>query len=242
MFIVGVHQKLSILFVNKNLSSNSKLYTSDYNYWYKNERDNLFNKPSVVLNKFKLDECYLKIGSKIEEDVFKKISKFGDNLLNLENKSGNNKLFLNMRATYWIKSFIEKPNKLNEYKVLRFSENNLHLANCILNSSLYWWFWIKISDCWHITNKELKYFSVPQINSEQIQRIKSLSLKLNSALEKSKKRIDTKQTMYEYKHKSCKKLIDKIDDELAKLYSLSEKEVSFIKKYKENYRIGRLDK
>jgi len=44
--------------------------------------------------------------------------------------------------------------------------------------------------------------------------------------------------MYEYKHKLCKKIIDKIDRELAKVYSLNNEEVNFIKRYKEDYRIG----
>ena len=65
-----------------------------------------------------------------------------------------------------------------------------------------------------------------------------LSLRLNDALEKTKEKINTKQAMYEYKHKNCKMIIDKIDDQLADIYSLTDFELDFIKKYNQKYRLG----
>ena len=42
--------------------------------------------------------------------------------------------------------------------------------------------------------------------------------------------------MYEYKHRLCKSQIDLIDNELAKLYNLTKKELDYIKNYQLYYR------
>jgi hypothetical protein len=55
-----VHQKLSIIFCKKNKSKQHNLFTSDYKYWYKKERCDLFLNNDVVLNENKFEEFYSK--------------------------------------------------------------------------------------------------------------------------------------------------------------------------------------
>ena len=117
-----------------------------------------------------------------------------------------------------------------------YNKNYVHLINCVLNSSLYWWYWIKVSDCWHITNKELEQFYIPEITMSESKKYQNLSKDLNNLLEQTKVKIDSKQAMYAYKHRLCKSQIDLIDDELAKLYNLTKKELDYIKNYKLYYR------
>ena len=52
---------------------------------------------------------------------------------------------------------------------------------------------------------------------------------MEKELELTKKYVGTVQVAYEYKHKSCKHLIDQIDDKLGQLFNLSEKEIEYIK-------------
>ena len=151
---------------------------------------------------------------------------------------GNEKLYVNMRATFWIKSFITQPYKSNEYKEFLISKKNVHLVNIILNSSLFWWLWVKVSDCWHLTNKEFSIFTTPDLSNVDYLKVETLSNKINEELDKTKETVNTKQTMYEYKHKRCKHIIDQIDDYLALLYGFSAEEINYIKHYKENYRLG----
>ena len=107
---------------------------------------------------------------------------------------------------------------------------------CVLNSSLFWFFWITISDCWHITAKDLTSFSIPNIQcSNQYQR---LAKKLECKLENTKKYIGSKQTAYEYKHRLCKDVIDEIDNELSTLYGLSAEELEYVKSFALKYRTG----
>lgn len=233
----GVHQKLNILLAKKQKSDIHKVFTSDYMYWYKNQRNSLFNNISISLNQYINDNYYPKLGNELEQKIYYKVST-GLNNINSLIGNGNEKLYVNMRAAFWIKSFIKKPYKSNEYKEFLLSEKNLHLVNIILNSSLFWWFWVKVSDCWHLTNKEFTTFSIPNLSEVNEKKVIELSKKINDVLEKTKERVDTKQTMFEYKHKRCKYILDEIDDYLAVLYGFSEEELKYIKHYKENYRLG----
>lgn len=234
----GVHQKLNILFAKKKNKRTDKhtVYTSDYIYWYKAQRRTLFNDLNFIENTFISSKFYPKLGNDMEKSIYSKIIGYKKNIYDLQEPG--HKLYLNMRATFWIKSFIKEPYKSNEYKEFSFNCENVHFVNLILNSSLFWWFWVKTSDCWHITQKELALFGVPTVSSIEHDTMAALSLKLNELLENTKEEVNTKQTLYEYKHKKCKSLIDEIDAFLCALYELSTNEVSYIKSYKEKYRIG----
>lgn len=233
----GVHQKLNIIFAKKQKSPSHKVYTSDYIYWYKNQRTYLFDNIQISLNQFINDSYYPKFGEDLENQIYHKIST-GLYSINSLIGCGTEKLYVNMRAAFWIKSFIKPPYKSNEYKEFLLNKKNIHLVNIILNSSLFWWMWVKISDCWHLTNKEFSAFTIPDVLNIDYRKVENLSYKLNEQLEKTKELVNTKQTMYEYKHKYCKQIIDQIDDYLASIYNLSLEEINYIKSYKENYRMG----
>ena len=236
----GVHQKLNIVIFRKS-NGNRNIYVSNYKHWYKEERKELLNGREVLLNNYNL--CFIpKIGNKIEKEIFDKVfTKGKDNLYDIQKKNGK-EIYLNMRCCFWIKAFSFNPGS-NEYKKFYY-DNNDYLI-CLLNSSLFWVFWTIVSDCWHITSKELKHFKF--INSSE--DFSKLRIELENKLEETKKYIGTKQTEYEYKHKYltenihkyCKKIIDKIDKKLAKIYGLSNEELKYIENFAIKYRLGGLD-
>ena len=231
----GVHQKLNILIVQKGQEKN-KIYTSNYKHWYNEERKELLNGREVKLSKYNFDEFIPKIGNKIEESIFDKVlCKNEKNIYDIQNLNGK-ELYLNMRACFWIKCFSFNPGS-NEYKKFVFDENKYYFILCLLNSSLFWLYWTIMSDCWHITSKELKMFKV-NTNKIDTEKFKKLAEKLETKLEETKKYIGSKQVDYEYKHKLCKDVINKIDDELKSVYSLTDDELDYIKSFALRYRIG----
>lgn len=233
----GVHQKLCVLFVNKG-NSDCKIYTSKYNFWYQAEREKLLNECRIKRNYYTNENFIPKIGNSIEENIFKKIYTCkNNNILKYCNEKKGNLVYLNMRACFWIKAFSFNPGS-KEYKVLSFSEEKNNYIMCILNSSLFWLFWTIISDCWHITNKELKYFFI-NCNNIDYNKFNILANELENELENTKKYIGSVQTNYEYKHKDCKNTIDKIDNELAKIYKLTNEELAYVKTYAIKYRTGK---
>ena len=232
----GVHQKLNIIVARKSKDEH-KLFTSNYRHWYKHERSELLNGCEIKHNTHNTTLFIPKIGNKTEESIYRKIhTATEENIYDRQNEEGQ-AIYLNMRACFWIKAFSFNPGS-KEYKGFNFNEDNYSLMHCILNSSLFWLYWTIVSDCWHITSKELKGFLVPNMENDLLNNFVNLSRQLEEELERTKKYIGTKQTDYEYKHKECKETIDAIDDLLARMYDLTEDELLYVKSFALKYRMG----
>lgn len=230
----SVHQKLSIFF-GKNSGGTAKIYTGNYKYWYKEERNQLFESIDIVNNDYIVDDYIPKLGNITDKSVFEKIL-LNNNSINSIFEDGIYGISINMRATFWIKAFLGK-HEGSEYK--RFCTSNQNSANyamCLFNSSLFWWYWICISDCWHITKKELYNFKIP-LNYD-VNIVNRLANQLENMLERTKVYVATKQTDYEYKHKLCINEIHEIDDYINSLYGLTEEEGEYIKNFAYKYRTG----
>lgn len=233
-----VHQKLTILIATNN-SKCGGVFVSNYKYFYREDRALLFKRRELV--KLETDYgFYPKVGSQKELDIFNKVYGGGPyNLDNLKEKTGES-IFLNMRGYFWNKAFTFSPGS-NEYKELKYPSKIRDYILCILNSSLFWFYWVTVSDCWHITGKELSGFTVKlnkKINYELFSR---LAKELEDKLESTRVYIGSVQTEYVYKHKCCKDVIDKIDDALANVYSLNFQELTMIEHYALKYRVGKKD-
>lgn len=231
-----VHQKLSILIAGVG-NSPCEVLTSSYIYWNKSKRGTLFDNQIVFKNKFINDLFYPKIGNRLENSIYKKVLYNGNcNILDLTVPKSDWQIYLNMRACFWIKAFSFKQ-KSKEYKEFYFDKSNRDFILCILNSSLFFLYWNIVSDCWHITQKDLQCFKIPTENIDNI-FFTNKRKELENELESTKEYIGSKQVQYEYKHKMCKSIIDSIDEELGKLYMLSREEIIYIKKYAEKYRLS----
>lgn len=232
----SVHQKLCIL-IGKNRKSNKRIYTGNYQYWYKEERGVLFDHTIATKNNYATGEFIPKLGTSTDVNIYDKVcnKKKSKPLIKLQSV-GTECVYVNMRAAFWIKAFRENHSS-SEYK--RFTFQNTGMADyfsCLINSSLFWWYWICISDCWHITNKELQGFMVPIIENFEI--ASKLAGALENKLEETKLYVGTKQTEYEYKHKSCIAEINAIDDYINELFGLTEAEGLYIKNFAYRYRVG----
>lgn len=231
----SVHQKLCILIGKNRKNKKTKIYTGNYQFWYKEERENLFNVVPSTLNNHVTNDFIPKLGTTLDCSIYEKVTSNKKSMYSLLN-DGNCLIYINMRAAFWIKAFKEE-HLTGEYK--KFKVKDINTANfllCLLNSSLFWWYWICISDCWHITNKELKGFTIPKI--DDYKELNLLSIKLEKRLEKTKVYVGTKQTEYEYKHKSCVNEIHEIDDLINNLFRLTEEESIYIKNFAYKYRVS----
>lgn len=229
----SVHQKLCVL-IGKNRKSERRVYTSNYHYWYKDERENLFLDTQVIKNNFWMDDYIPKLGNDYDKVIFKKVIMSKQNISVYEtSRNGEESVFLNRREAFWMKAyrtFVDNP----EYKV--FSYNTAGEADycyCLINSSLFWWYWICVSDCWHVS-KELNGFRAPQIKDYEMATRMANSLR--DKLEATKVYVGTRQTEYEYKHKLCLHEIHAIDDFINAAFGLSEDESSYIKEFALRYR------
>lgn len=236
---VGAHQKLCIIIASRISSKGtSGVYTSTYYYWYKSERDSLFDGLSVLKNNYVSVNGVPKIGNLRELHLYQKTHLEGRSLLSCLSSSGETKpLYLNMRGCFWMKAFSFSPGS-SEYKQFNVNKKDYGFIICLLNSSLFFTQWIALSDCWHITRKELDSFSVPEIDEQHKRQFSSLATRLGAKLESTKVYIGSKQVDYEYKHKLCKDVIDEIDDALKEVYDLDNDDINYVKSFKLKYRLS----
>lgn len=229
----SVHQKLCIL-IGKRKKKCAYIYTGNYQYWYKEERDKLFSRTEVVRNGFRTDKFIPKLGTRLDISIYKKII-LPERMLSVyeASRDGEESVYLNRRETFWMKAYREKVDD-PEYKVFSFhTKEQADYCYCLINSSLFWWYWISTSDCWHVS-KELNGFRAPF--DRDFSKATELARALQQRLEETKVYVGTKQTEYEYKHRDCIPEIHQIDDYVNELYDLSEAESQYIKNFAFRYR------
>lgn len=229
----SVHQKLCIL-IGKQKKDRKKIYTGNYQYWYKEERKNLFKNTQVIRNAFYLDNCIPKLGTELDIAIFKKITDAKKMKSVYEvSRNGDESVYLNRREAFWMKAYREKVDD-PEYKIFSFeSKEEADYCYCLINSSLFWWYWISTSDCWHVS-KELNGFMAPF--NDKYEETVNLAHNLRQRLEDTKVYVGTKQTEYEYKHRECIKEIHAIDTYVNDLFGLTKEESEYIKTFAFRYR------
>jgi hypothetical protein len=237
----GVHQKLAIFFAqisNKEVSCST--FSSSHNFWYNNERENLFKNIYFISNNY--NGILPKIGNEMERNIYRKLTKNNNSFGEFFDKDGKYELFFSTRIGFWAKAFSENVFTSKEFSVLKTKKKEEKtIAIAILNSSIFYFYWVVISDCWHVTNNNINslMFDCEKIKFIDIKKLEMLVQKLMKDLEKNKEFVGTKQTQYEYKHKFSKNIIDEIDDTIGKLFNLTQDEIEYVKHYTEQYRLNK---
>ena len=241
----GVHQKLSIMFAKMKSSKEyerCRVYSSQYYHWTKDKQNALLQ--TVVYH-----ECFArslwgieKTSSLLQSTILKRVSSGGrpSLLQNVSCRPTPYCVWLNMRMAFWGKSFVHSMESKEYKKFYLNSEQDAKVFSAILNSSLFFFVWECISDCWHITSKELEFIRIDldEMPDDLKKRISKAYAMFESALETSKVFIGSVRTNYIYQHKLHKQLLDKIDDLLSIAFGLTKEETEFVKRYQENYRLN----
>lgn len=149
---------------------------------------------------------------------------------------------------YWIRSTDFIPYFRNDkgctistqIKKICFEESvSLNNSILVINSSLFYFWFIAFSDCRHLNNREIENMPIITENTDH-----SILKSLMADYQSHKKR---KETYYkatgnviydEYYPKFSKLIIDEIDKLLAKHYGFTEEELDFIINYDIKYRMG----
>ena len=230
----SVHQKLCIL-ICRNTNESQRVYTGNYQYWYREERDQLFLNTQVVLNPFLRDDCIPKLGTSLDLSIFRKVIDQANPTVFSASRVGSHSVYVNRRETFWIKAFrreIIHP----EFKAFSYpTKEEADYCYCLVNSSLFWWYWISVSDCWHVS-RELNGFRAPIIRDAS--QFSELADALDMRLEATKEYVGTKQTEYEYKHRACLDEIHAIDFAINSVYGLTQEESDYIQDFALRYRVS----
>lgn len=230
------------------------LQATKYNRWYSNARESLF--ANMAFSSVKLSgniSSIPKIGAIILRTISNKMAK---KRLLAHFMAGRYNLYYHNAPQYFIRVTKDRPYFWNEkdgekqsvsIKTCLFNDKDNRDVGCaVLNSSLFYVWFVMLSDCRHLNVREIENFpfDFDLFPCADKKDLISLSDELMADYEIHKIRKATyykttgKVVYDEYYPKYSKPIINKIDELLAKHYGFTEEELDFIINYDIKYRMG----
>ncbi|MGB8214325.1 MAG: DNA methyltransferase [Anaerolineales bacterium] len=249
------HARIAIVLAQKGKPlANPKLYVTPYQKWSKGERRFLFEK--VMYVESLLHEkmgIFPKIGSVLESSIIDKILSqpvlFSAMLFPHQTSYRIYYKITGVGSWFTITTrpprFIRKEGESSstrENSIYFTDTANRDRAFCILNSSLFYWFYQVRTNCRDFNPSDYKTYCLPRsllsedfcLPAGKLQEALDLSSKLVSVTHSK-----TGSIQYEvFRPREAKPIIDEIDRLLARHYGLTEDELDFIINYDVKYRMG----
>ena len=256
------HIRATIMLSHKNSLTNQRVYSTSYIRWRTEMRPWLFDSQifADVASHLKILRGSIpKIGNALGLQVAKKIEGYGSLHNNLEDKTrqGTGIICYHNSPQYWVRAMNFIPYFWNErdgeqissqVKTLILAKNAMPEAVlAALNSSLFYWWFLILSDCRHLNLREIKSFplGLDRMTPRVKARLRNAAGRLMESFQAHKKR---KRTSYkttgtvvydEFEQKPSKPIVDEIDCTLAVHYGFTDEELDFIINYDIKYRMGR---
>ena len=166
----GLEHIRATIFVSRRLDTCSGLiYTTAYHRWYTEFRPFLFDNVGYFKSRFDFKGSIPKVGNSILENIITKIIAFSSTGSYLD-KNTEYIMYYHNAPQYWVRAttFIpyfwnerdgEKPS--SQVKKLSFKQLQTATAmNSIINSSLFYIWFIVLSDCRHLNMREIQSFPI----------------------------------------------------------------------------------
>ncbi|CAK7023504.1 MAG: hypothetical protein PARBB_01485 [Parabacteroides distasonis] len=249
----GVDQQLCI---QLSIRNNKKVsYITRMNHWVTDSRSFIFKKDVYYVqydSSKTIAEVVPKIQNTIEKDILGKIQLKSSALGSYINKIESNTYiyYKNAGGRYWrlIKTFPTyfcsvTSNVSTTEKSFKTNSDYQKSMVATLSSSLYYWFWRVVSNCRHLTNREIEAFPISNCilmdkNLNSLCEKYEVSLKKNKKLSTTQNKTSGKILQDFYYVRLSKPIIDEIDKALAEHYGFTEEEFDFIINYDIKYRMG----
>jgi len=233
-----------------------ELFTTRYQRWATEVRQNLFAQIEYarLVGQPLFPNVFPKYTNDLQEELFRRLKekacqKIADCLSGRETKDF---IFYQEATQYWVKATYGLPYYAKNGKVgapahgryLYFTAaEDAHAACAVLNSSLFYAYFIAYGDCFHLSDGLASGFPVnPAILKDK--KLVDLNKKLMKDLRDKAERktintkIGDKITYDEFYGGRSKAIIDDIDRVLAMHYGFTEEELDFIINYDIKYRMG----
>ncbi len=245
----GVEMPVVILI---SLAGQTSTYaTTRINRFYTQERPTAIPSIHTVSHNVRIHGHRIaKFGDAVDLNIINKIQTPTTTVDSLTSKSDNNVLFYQEACRYWLKAmdglpFFTRNGKRMDPphgRVINFkSKNAASFVACLLNSSLFYWYYSAFSDCEHVNDALLRTFRIPAniLDEDWIRQASRLAKRLHET--SSRKTIKTKQghviNYDEMKASLAKEILDEIDRKLGKWFGFTPEEVDAITSYDIKYRM-----
>jgi hypothetical protein len=237
---VGTDMNLTIILgLKSSASRNRVIWTTKYNRWQEEYRPFLFEDLTYGLTSFFEDLGSIpKVGSAADATLLQKVFRFPP-LSRINANANGDLIFYHSGGRYFRKCIRERLS--NEYKPLAVRKELVDTIICLLSSSFFYWLWITISDCYHVTKRDVHKLPMPDSLGLD-SHLKTLADRLLSNLYQNAKiqlrnRADgsqRKEINFQMAH--SKEILDDIDRGLASHYSLTAEELDFLTNYDAKFR------
>ena len=252
----GAERNLSIMISQKGINEICDKYTTYYHKWKAENRSLLFtNIKYQSATNICTYSTYPKISSLVEVSLMSKLRRVCKNIGYLTLKKSSYVFYYkNSGGRYWkFMANFQPIFYLNGKRCASSRETHLYFENntilavitSILNSTLYYWYYVMNSDARTNNPSDLKDFpfDYDALRIEHVSKLIALSEDLMRELQDNAVMVDAKYRtgkvqFAQYLPAISKPIIDEIDKVLAKHYGFTEEELDFIINYDIKYRMG----
>jgi hypothetical protein len=248
----GVDQRLAIFL--RRAASESQIYSTRYHRWTEPERPHLFGGLRYLdVTDWPYENSVPKAGDPIEERIWRKVhvrAPLADDL------GGRAVVYYHNAPRYWVRAMTFAPYFWNERDGEKLSAQVRTLAlpsagdaaavTALLNSGLFCWWWLLLSDCRHLNRREIDRFpaGVAAMSAGLKRALGALCRRLMAdyrrhAVRKVCRYQTTGKVVYdEFYPGRSKALLDEIDRVLAGHYGFTAEEANFLINYDIKHRLG----
>jgi hypothetical protein len=232
----------------------SHTMTTKYNRWLTEARGPLFECIAFCeSSQWRFNGAIPKVGSEVDITIAKKILRHEP----LSNAlRGGTAIYYHNAPQYWVRAMTFKPYFWNErngeqlstqVKSIALASPTFAKAACAaLNSSLFYWWFIVLSDCRHLNMREIERFplGLDRMSNNSLTELGNLCEKLMRDFKQHARRKNcvyktTGEVAYdEYFPRYSKAIMDQIDAVLASHFCLALDELNYLVNYDIKYRMG----
>ncbi len=185
--------------------------------------------------------CVPKLGTPIEIAILRKMLAHGHELGEFVDPQGL-PIYYHSGGRYWRKALTSRLS--SHYKLVRVRSRVHAVCLCLLNSQLFYWYWITHSNCMDVVQREVLRLPVFDLEAAQGDVYRSLGDQLlasyaANAVTRRRRgaRIWVDETNFAVGE--ARPILDAIDRALASDYGLNDAELDFILHYDMQYRLGK---
>nr|WP_321377365.1 N-6 DNA methylase [uncultured Bacteroides sp.] len=235
----------SIITFRKTLNQCERIYSTKM---YRKGRD--FNLHSLVdslefieVGKYLLFGRIPKVSKQIELNILDKL--FSNKRLSESMQISGSPIIYRFAGGRYFKVITNYSNGSSAERTIYFKKSIANAIGCILSSNLSFWFYQIYSDNLNWKNYEISEFRLPPLSADTIKQLDVIyneylaDIELNANIRQTSGSSSYNvNTFKEYKIGKSKAIIDRIDDIICPLYSLTQEETEFIKKYEIEFRLS----
>ncbi|HNG94772.1 MAG TPA: hypothetical protein PLB32_18365 [Acidobacteriota bacterium] len=254
----GAQKRLTLVLGRKGTQHQTKIHTTAYLRWSKEERESLFETRigyATPVSPFQVfAQALEKLGSELEMNLFSKlVSASSGRMRESLCQNGKERCYYTRKFGYFLAftDFIPHMTDLktrqvrrpSELKELRFQSQDTCLAAiAVLSSATFFWFWNVLSDCRNLNRRDILAFplNVASLPGDLKQSLSELGRGYLEALKATSTTMLKSGLVVEtFEYKACKPILDEIDRLLANQFGFTAEELDFILNYDFKYRMTR---